>query len=75
MLARVETPLKRILESEGRSQSWLARTLGVSRNSVQTWVHGIYLPQEATRDEICRILGRTAEELGWTDDPERQAAA
>lgn len=56
MPAREETPLKRLMESEGRSQAWLARRLGVKRQQVGTWIHGIHVPKEATRLEIARML-------------------
>lgn len=63
MLARTETPLKRILEDEGRTQAWLARRLGVKPQQVGIWVHGIYRPLPETQEAIAAALGRTVEEL------------
>lgn len=85
--ARIETPLKRILEAEGRSQTWLARTIGVKRQQVWMWVNGIHVPVEPTREAIADALCRhadgsaaTVEERGqmleqlWGSDPEVLAA-
>lgn len=68
MVARANTPLKRILEDEGRTQSWLARRLGVQRQSVGIWVHGIYRPQPETQAAIAALLGRSVEELWPASD-------
>lgn len=67
--ARIETPLKRVLEDEGRTQAWIARRLGVSRTQVGFWVHGINIPTEPNRVRIADLLGRTADEL-WPDEPD-----
>jgi DNA-binding XRE family transcriptional regulator len=63
MLARVETPLKRLLEEEGRSQAWLARRLEVRRQTVQAWCNGIHAPSEARQREIAEILRQNVEDL------------
>lgn len=73
MPARLETPLKRILEDEGRSQAWLARRLAVTRQQVWMWTNGIHAPEHATRERIADILGRTTDEL-WPDEPAELAA-
>lgn len=72
-LARIETPLKRVLDEEGRRQTWLADRLGVDSRQVWNWVHGLHQPEQATRDRIAEILGRTTEEL-FPPDAELEAA-
>lgn len=68
-LARIETPLKRILTEEGRMQSWLADRLSdrlgrhVSRSEVNRWVHGVHVPKQATREAIADVLGRHIDEV------------
>jgi lambda repressor-like predicted transcriptional regulator len=76
--ARLRTPLKLVLAAEGRSQVWLARTLGVDPRQVWGWVNGLHIPGVATQGMIASALpGHTVEEL-WPDaspDAEREAAA
>lgn len=60
---RHETPLGEVLRTEGRTQAWLARTLDVQPAQVWSWVHGIHVPEDATRDQIATALGRTTDEL------------
>lgn len=74
MLARAQTPLKTILENEGRTQAWLARSLGAKRQQVGLWVHGIYNPAPETRVQIAELLGRDLHEL-WPEPSEESEAA
>lgn len=62
-LARLETPLKRFMEEEGRTQSWLARRLGVRRQQVYQWCNGIHVPSEARQREIAELLRQKVEDL------------
>lgn len=62
-LARVDTPLKRILEEQGRRQDWLAREVGVNITTVWHWVHGINRPSPANQAKIAKALGREVEEV------------
>lgn len=71
--ARLETPLKRVLAEEGRRQTWLAERIGADPTQVWGWVHGLHVPQEATRLRIAEVLGRTTEEL-WPGIDLEQAA-
>lgn len=73
MLARIDTPLKRIMAEEGRTQAWLARRLNVKPQTVWSWIHGIHEPEQATRETIAEALGRTTEEL-WPQTPFQEAA-
>lgn len=71
--ARIETPLKRVLDQEGRRQTWLAEQISaalgkhVDSRQVFSWVHGIHVPEHATRDAIADALGQTPEAL-WPDE-------
>lgn len=62
-VARIETPLGRVLKEEGRKITWLAERIGSSKQEVGRWVHGLHVPQEATQDAIANALGRTTDEL------------
>lgn len=67
------TPLKRIMDEEGRRYSWLADELGVSRSRVREWLKGWHKPVQPRREEIARVLGRTVDEL-WPPDQLDRAA-
>lgn len=62
-LARIDTPLKRVLHEEGRRQDWLASQVGVRPEQVWRWVHGLHEPADDTKQAIAEALGRTVEEL------------
>lgn len=78
--ARIDTPLKRILDDEGRRQTWLAARLSeilkrpIDRSEVNRWVNGVHIPEKATRDAIAEALGRTVDEL-FPPQPDERAAA
>lgn len=61
-----KTRLAQILEDEGRTQSWIARRLGVKRQQVGVWVNGAYEPVPATKAQIADLLGRDIDEL-WPE--------
>lgn len=67
------TRLKEILETEGRTQSWLARQLGCTRSMVCEWASGDHMPLEATCEQIARTLGRTVDDV-FPNTAERNAA-
>jgi hypothetical protein len=73
--ARLNTPLKKVLVCEGRTQAWLARTLDVDARQVWGWVNGLHQPEAAMQHAIASVLGRTVEEL-WpdADHSEKEAA-
>ncbi len=54
--ARIDTPLKRVLDEQGRRQSWLAEQIGSTPQQVNKWVGGLHVPAEATRTAIARAL-------------------
>lgn len=67
------TALKRILDSEGRKQTWLARELSallgenIDRSQVNGWVKG-RTPQPYRRAAVARVLRRTQAEV-FPDEP------
>jgi transcriptional regulator with XRE-family HTH domain len=65
----METPLKRILDEEGRRQSWLAQRLGKDGSTVWNWVHGITMPDAETQQAVADLLGRPREQLWPDEDP------
>ena len=49
--------LKEKLKELNKNQSWLARELGVTKESVSKYIRGIYFPKKIEkRKELCRIL-------------------
>jgi transcriptional regulator with XRE-family HTH domain len=63
MAIRAETPLKRILENEGRKQSWLASRVGVDPATVWAWVHGLHDPDPDLAKLVAAALDRPVEEI------------
>lgn len=72
--ARLNTPLKRALDEDGRRQTWLAERLGTDSRQVWGWVHGIHVPSVETRQRIADLLGRSVDDLFPEDEPEQVAA-
>ena len=56
------TPLKRILTSEGRTQSWLAREIGMDPAKLNRIVNGLHADVD-TRRQIASQRGRKIEEV------------
>lgn len=66
--ARTETLLGRILQEEGRRQTWLveqliARGIRADRSQVHGWVWGLHVPVETTRQAIADALCRQVDEV------------
>lgn len=55
--------LQRLRESSGYSQQELADAAGVSRNAVDQWESGSYIPNVIAAAAIAEKLGTTCEEL------------
>jgi predicted transcriptional regulator len=49
--------LKSRLEFMGKNQSWLARELNVSRETVSAYVHGEIMPSKERLYTLCDVLG------------------
>lgn len=67
------TPLKRILQAEGRRQSWLARQVGKDQSEVSRIVNRGLIPDSGTKKAIAEALDREVAEL-WPE-PGSEAAA
>ena len=52
------------------SQDDLAKAVGVSRQTISAIEKGDYNPTINLCIAICRALGKTLDELFWTEDPE-----
>lgn len=56
--------LKEKLEKKGKSQSWLAKQLDVSRASISYYLGGIYLLRnDSLRKRLCKILNVKPQDL------------
>jgi ribosome-binding protein aMBF1 (putative translation factor) len=59
-----------------RSGADLARRLGVSRQAVESWAAGAYLPRRAVADRLERLTGVSWLALAsWTHERRRATAA
>jgi hypothetical protein len=72
-MAQKPTPLKRIMLSEGRRQSWLAERIGQNQSEVSRIVNRGLVPDEEIRLAIAEALRRDPSEL-WPELHERAAA-
>lgn len=59
------TALAEILKTEGRTQRWLARAVGISPPMMGRIVHGRRVPDVKQAHDIARALGRDVADLGW----------
>ena len=60
--------LKEARRALGLSQADLAKTVGVSRQTINMIENGDYNPTVTLCIKICRVLERTLDELFWEDD-------
>lgn len=67
--APVETPLRRVMRDQGRTQKWLAAQVGTDSAQISDYCRGVHLPQASTRLAIAKTLGRHVDEL-WPDQAE-----
>lgn len=65
------TPLAKILDAEGRKQSWLSRQTGIDPSRLNHIVHGLHAAQDEAQ-AIADALGRQVSEL-WPDDEPKAA--
>lgn len=57
------TPLKRTLQEQGRTTTWLVKQLGVSLTTGYQWTSGKTAPTDSRKTEISKLLGVSIEEL------------
>ena len=55
------------------TQKELAAAVGVSRQTINAIEQGEYNPTIKLCRSICRVLGRTLDELFWEEDPYEEA--
>jgi len=78
---RAHEVLSAWLAANGRSQSWLAKTLGIGQPSVSSWCRGANIPEPKFRRALAFMLGE--DEHGqprlpveaWLTDDERAEQA
>ena len=60
--------LKSARASKDMSQGWLADKVGVTRQTINSIESGNYNPTINLCISICKVLGKTLDELFWEDD-------
>lgn len=60
--------MKQARTEKGLSQEALAAAVGVSRQTINAIEQGEYNPTIKLCRAICRVLGKTLDELFWEDD-------
>ena len=61
-------PIKVARVQKGMTQKDLAAAVGVSRQTINALEQGEYNPTIKLCRAICRVLGKTLDELFWEDD-------
>src|SRR5437016_8385283 len=56
--------LKRERELRNWSQEELAARVGTDPKTVSRWENGVVLPHHESREALCKLFGKNAEELG-----------
>ena len=64
--------MKEARAKAGLSQQELAEKLGVSRQTINAIEKGDYNPTIRLCIGICRVLGRTLDDLFWEDDKKNE---
>jgi len=59
--------MKTARQEKGISQTDLAKTIGVSRQTINMIENGDYNPTVALCLKICKALGKTLDELFWEE--------
>lgn len=55
-ITRPDTPLRLVLQEQGRMQKWLAEAVGVDASQISDYVRGLHVPAEPTRAAIAQAL-------------------
>ena len=63
----INLKMKNARVDKGISQTELARTIGVSRQTINMIENGDYNPTVALCLKICKALGKTLDELFWEE--------
>jgi DNA-binding XRE family transcriptional regulator len=62
------TRLKQTLQEQGRTTTWLANQLEVSRTTAHSWTSGKTKPEDHRKETISKLLGISIEELFFADN-------
>lgn len=65
----MENQIRALRKERGISQEDLARRCGVSRQTINAIEKGDYNPTIKLCLAICRVLGKTLDELFWEEEP------
>jgi putative transcriptional regulator len=65
---RLENRLKELREAKGLTQAQLADLIGVSRKTVNTVEHGVFVPSTIVALKLAGALGCRVEELFFLTD-------
>ena len=60
--------IRQLREEKGMTQQQLADAVGVSRQTINSIEKGDYNPTIRLCLSICRVLGKTLDELFWEDE-------
>lgn len=61
-------------DSEGRTQTAIARAIGVTQPSVRDWMMGLSRPRDAQRIAVERLTDGFVERDSWMTEDERDRA-
>ena len=64
---KFKTVLDKILTTEGRTQTWLAKKIGAAPNQVNDWASGKHIPNDDYKRKIANALNRSVEEIFFTN--------
>jgi transcriptional regulator with XRE-family HTH domain len=62
------THLKQERERRGWSQARVAEAVGTDTKTVGRWERGVSSPYPYSREKLCKLFGKSAEELGFLED-------
>jgi len=64
--------LDKILKEQGRAQAWLAKKLGVSKATVNSWAKGKARCPDKYKPQVAKLLGVSVEELFFKEVKSRE---
>ena len=70
-VAQLRTGLRDARAADGLSQDQLARSVGVSRQTISSIETGQYCPSTVLALRLSRVLGRRVEQLFWLEGSDR----
>ena len=55
--------IQKVLDKQGRSQTWLAKEIGVQRQQIQRYCNNVQTPKPAVLKDIAKALSVTVKDL------------